>query len=110
MQVDKENIKVLYAYVMDELHDIINAVKEINADNQCQVLGIVEDRVNNTKYLMNRVYNPMIQHLKDSGKIAYSMYEKFKTIDAAVAAAHYKEYLEKKQLIEAYENGDITFD
>ena len=105
VQVDKENVKLLYSSVFDRLNDVLYALELYNGNNHEQIKQIIIERVEEVQSSMNKVWNPVIRDLKEEQKVLYGMYEKNK--DNASGVGFYKEYLTKKKMIEAYERGEI---
>lgn len=107
IQVDKQNIEALFYAINEGLSDILYSIELQNENNRKQVKELVEERIADVRFKMNRVWNPVVRDLKNEQKILYSMYLKNKDTQAGVE--FYKEYLDKKKQIEAYERGEIDF-
>lgn len=107
IQVSKDNVVDLYNTMQDYFSDIRIALNMM-ADGDIDMLSakeLIRDKIEIVSYKMDKVWNPIIEDLKQKNQINYAMFKKFETTEQG--SNYYEKYLKTKAIIEKIERGDI---
>jgi len=101
IMVNKEYMDDLVANTQENVSFITTAVNfHIHED---ELVSVIEGKLNEILFYINRAYNPELVELKRQSRIYYQKWLNLKNTDENTAKAVYLEYMKLKCRIEAME-------